>query len=133
MEQKKTFLNLLMEAGDVAEKQYANNLLILHDAAKKAKIGLAEIDIKDARRIDMADEVIRLQRNAAALKYLLSMAYQVANSMSAGLREICLANDVAELHRTEHAAEIRRKQKESNKKAAQNAKYRGKVVQEQAQ
>lgn len=126
MEKKKTFLDLLMEAGDVAEQKYAEDLHYAQKQALRAKIGLHQINIKDAYRIGMADDLIKLQRNADALEYLLGMAYQVADYMRKGVREICLANDVAELHRTEQAAEIRRKQVESAKKAAENKKYRAK-------
>lgn len=115
----------------VADKQYVEDLQISHNAAARAKIGLNQIDIVHARKIGMEDELIKLQRNAAALEYLLSMAQQAAEYIHKGLREICLANDVAELHRTEHEAERRKQIAESAKKKAQNEKYRAKKDPEQ--
>ena len=131
MEKKKTFLDLLMEAGDVAETLYADELDCAHTKAARASIGLNQIDIVHARNIGMEDELIKLQRNAAALEYLLSMAHQAAEYIHKGLREICLSNDVAELHRTEREAERRKQIAESAKKKAQNEKYRAKKDPEQ--
>ena len=126
MEQKKTFLDLLMEAGDVAETLYADELQAMRTKAQRALVGLNKADMRRAKQIGMEQELIKLQRNAAALEYLLSMAHQAAEYIHSGLREICLANDVAELHRTEYECERRKQIEESAKKKLQNEKYRAK-------
>ena len=85
--------NLLSAADHVCTNAYINDLKAATKDSLIACEALGRIKIEDVYEIGVTDTLLRLQRNARALHYLLSMAADVAGSMKAEVHDIFVARD----------------------------------------
>lgn len=109
---KKEFLDNLTEIGKVCtdrELSRIQDLCFTAQEADRAAIKNYDQGIAHARLIDHGDTVVRLQRNTAALSYLLSMVYDVADSIKHEVSQILIADEEAQKTERDRRNEIIKK------------------------
>lgn len=114
---KKEFLDNLTEIGKVCtdrELSRIRDLCFTAQEADRAAIKNYDQGIAHARLINKGDTVARMQRNTASLSYLLSMAYDVADSIKHEVSQILIADNEAQKTEKEKRDEIIKKM--TNKK-----------------
>lgn len=119
---KKEFLDNLTEIGKVCtdrELSRIRDLCFTAQKADRAAIKNYDQGIAHARLIGKGDTVMRIQRNTAALSYLLSMAYDAADSIKHEVSQILIAD--------EEAQKIERDKRDEIIKKMTNKKYHTKL------
>ena len=109
------FLNCLTDIGNICTKKEIarmRDLRLQVQMAERSSILIHNSGMAHARVIGMEDKIIRLERNVAALSYLLSMSHDIAESMRSEIVEILKANDM-------HNQDELQKRKETIKKLSQ--------------
>lgn len=90
------FLDCLAIIGNVCTKKELERMKYLKSesqAAERSSVKIRNFGMTYARTIGMDDKIVRLDRNIAALSYLLSMAYDITDSIRSEITEILLANE----------------------------------------
>ena len=118
-----------MTAGDnAATNQYIADIKQMHKQACIASAALQDIEIEDVYNYGCAAELERLQRNAAALHTLLSMAADAAEYVKSGIHAIFEARDQYELDMANKHREALRREEEYKRKQKANAKQQEKAA-----
>lgn len=117
---------LLVAGQSAATNQFIADLEKMHIQACEANAALQDIDIDDVYNLGCTDDLVRLKRNAAALRTLLSMCNDAAVYIKAGIHTIFEARDAAEKEAARKQRELLIREEAYERKRKENAKRRKK-------
>lgn len=118
---------LLMAGEKAATNQYIADIEQLHRQACIADAALQEIELQDVYNIGCVDELVKLKRNAAALRTLLSMCKDAAEYVKVGIHAVFVARDAYDAEQAKRHKDALVREQEYMQKQKENKRYQEKL------